>query len=192
MASNLSFPILAMPEAWTRCPSGATRRPFPIDPTLTPARHLGVPHFTGIAGPLGDIPTADAPADGQTEFSFPHSRKAVGVSPISGPRRATVAFGQNDTDPSDKSAFDPDRPPVTAGSLYDIPRAGAPADDGTRSSFPKFGNAVDMGMISEPRGSAAAFGRNDPDRPRNDPDGPVYPTVILVTLILSEVTRRLL
>ena len=136
----------------------------------------GVPRFTGTAGPLGDIATADAPADGQTEFSFPNFPDAVGMGPISEPRLSAVAFGQIDTDPSDKSAFDPDRPPVTAGSLYDIPRAGAPADDGTRSSFPKFGNAVDMGMISEPRGSAAAFGRNDPDRPRNDPDGPVYPS----------------
>ena len=136
----------------------------------------GAPHFTGIAGPFDDILRAGAPADGQTEFSFPNFPDAVGMGPISEPRLSAVAFGQIDTDPSDKSAFDPDRPPVTAGSLYDIPRAGAPADDGTRSSFPKFGNAVDMGMISEPRGSAAAFGRNDPDRPRNDPDRPVYPS----------------
>ena len=136
----------------------------------------GAPHFTGIAGPFDDIPHAGAPADGQTEFSFPNFPDAVGMGPISEPRLSAVAFGQIDTDPSDKAAFDPDRPPVTVGSFRDIPRAGAPADDETRFSFPKFGNAADMGPISEPRGSAAAFGRNDPDRPRNDPDRPVYPS----------------
>jgi hypothetical protein len=41
----------------------------------------GVPHFTGIAGPLGDIPTADAPADGQTEFSFPQFPQGRGREP---------------------------------------------------------------------------------------------------------------
>ena len=120
----------------------------------------GVPRFTGTAGPLGDFLTADAPADGQTEFSFPNFPDAVGMGPISEPRLSAVAFGQIDTDPSDRSAFDPDRPPVTAGLLYDIPRAGAPADDGTRPSFPKFSNAVGVDPIPEPRRSAVAFGRN--------------------------------
>ena len=151
----------------------------------------GVPRFTGTAGPLGDIATADAPADGQTEFSFPNFPDAVGMGPISEPRLSAVAFGQIDTDPSDKSAFDPDRPPVTAGSFRDIPRSALappltmePGSASPSSAMPWTWARFPSLVAQRPLSAETTL-----TGPETTLTGPFTP-VILVTWALSEVTRR--
>ena len=127
------------------------------------------------AGPFCDIPLSGAPADDQTEFDLPQFSNAGGVGPTPEPRRATVAFRQNDPDrtghldiyPGTYGAFTEFLPPADALSDVDGPgyTTADAEDDAARMSGPTSGaRPIGLGVTASIHapGHPAYTGNMDP------------------------------